>query len=1208
MDTKTIRIIFLSLFWVLIQSHNAWADYVDRNGYQYIVNQKPGVMVEYEATQIGRTSSNEETWTVGGEWMHNGATCTVTTLDIDANRNSEKQYRCKYLYANSPYFTTLKKFDVNGVEQIILGYDDPLLRNRGYLTVCEGALENTSSNIKVITVNNTVSQISSKAFFGMKDGMIKCTSTIPPFLASDAFCDEAYENITLCVPDAKISEYKNSNWGKFKKIISDMAYNIPKLNDTWVNLMIGDMTQLTLTEPIPEEYLEWKSYNDSIATVNNGRVYAHASGRVIISVTNILNEIEASAIVEVRAPYNSIEIDYSGNGSNKPDDPGINIQDYFLKDGTFQLLKGDHCQINIIKDPNQILYESLNWKSQNTKVADVDQNGNVTAISEGETKIIISTSSGVSKEVPVIVTNYFFYDHIKYIVPETPEEVVGTKTAYPSMGKDEDDFLSVRLIGDIALPANPKSISQTFTLTTLPVGCFSNQWSIKSIKIPNTVNTIEFKAFESCSSLVSVELPESLQSIGENIFENCTSLVSAKLPNGITSIPYKTFYGCSNLKNCEIPTSVTTIGARAFENCKQLNDIEIPNSVTSLGSNAFANCSELTHIAIPNSVNSIGSKAFYGCTNLENIEIEDGTEPLVFEYEMPNVYPYTFSLTFVKNLYLGRNFHAELESPFKGLDLSSVTIGNNVTTLPAYAFAECKKLVSVKISNSVVKIGNYAFTRCESLEDIEIPNSVEELGSGVFSDCKSLSSLIIPPSITKCGGFPGITKIAYPSHLASNVNYQYLGWVEYDPDETIIEDGVVYSKDKSSILFVKSSIEGDFKIQPSVVTIKKAAFYSCYKITSVEIPNSVTSIYENAFSLCEGLVSINIPESVKTIGMEAFWGCKSLQEVTISEGITEIASSTFENCTSLEKIDLPQSVTKIGTRAFISSGLKSIKIPEAVKEIGVGAFSNCVNLKEVHISEGITEITSSTFENCTSLEKIDLPQSITKIGEAAFLRCPLKSISIPVSVTTIEKNAFYYCIGLRWAEFASIESICNIDFENIFANPLFYADLMINGAEVTNLVIPNTVNSIGNYAFNRCKSLNTLVIPDTVDKIGNEAFGECINIKDIYSESKKPISSDEEIFDSTTYRNATLWVPEEAISIYLRNSPWYNFYDIRPYDFTTGVTNIVCNTEPEYAYDYEKIPEIFTLNGVKVFEKLEDLTTGIYIIRQGKTTKKVVVK
>ena len=152
-------------------------------------------------------------------------------------------------------------------------------------------------------------------------------------------------------------------------------------------------------------------------------------------------------------------------------------------------------------------------------------------------------------------------------------------------------------------------------------------------------------------------------------------------------------------------------------------------------------------------------------------------------------------------------------------------------------------------------------------------------------------------------------------------------------------------------------------------------------------------------------------------------------------------------------------------------------------------------------------------------------------------------------------------------------------------------------------------STIGSSAFSGCNGLTSLELPSSVTTIGSPAFYGCDGLKDVYYAATRPTNdASENIFDNSTYSSATLWVPQEAIEVCLRISPWRNFYDIKPYDFATGVEDIVFSPEDRYEDDVKGLTQVFTLDGVKVSETRENLAPGVYVIRKGSETKKIVVK
>lgn len=167
----------------------------------------------------------------------------------------------------------------------------------------------------------------------------------------------------------------------------------------------------------------------------------------------------------------------------------------------------------------------------------------------------------------------------------------------------------------------------------------------------------------------------------------------------------------------------------------------------------------------------------------------------------------------------------------------------------------------------------------------------------------------------------------------------------------------------------------------------------------------------------------------------------------------------------------------------------------SVTSIGSYAFRNCGGLTSVTIPNCVTSIGYSAFYECSGLTSITIPNSVTSIGSSAFEGCTsLTSVTILNSVTSIGGGAFASCTSLQKVIVSDIAAWCAISFGNDYANPLFYAKHLFSDeeTEITNLVIPEGVTSIGKYAFTYCSGLTSITIPNSVTSIGGSAFYGCI--------------------------------------------------------------------------------------------------------------------
>ncbi len=192
--------------------------------------------------------------------------------------------------------------------------------------------------------------------------------------------------------------------------------------------------------------------------------------------------------------------------------------------------------------------------------------------------------------------------------------------------------------------------------------------------------------------------------------------------------------------------------------------------------------------------------------------------------------------------------------------LTSVTIGNSVTSIGTGAFMWCAKLTDVTMGNSVTSFERNAFYHCNNLTSVEIPDSTVSIGRDAFSYCKSLTSVAIPESVTSIGATPFEACIGLTSITVEQGNPNYCS-----------DNGVLYDKAQTALIqYPAGKTDTSFMIPNSVTSIHEGAFYDCDSLTSVTIPESVTSIGENAFGNDDALAEIKFNGDLPQINAEAF--------------------------------------------------------------------------------------------------------------------------------------------------------------------------------------------------------------------------------------------------------------------------------------------------------------------------------------------------
>ncbi|MDE6061000.1 MAG: leucine-rich repeat protein [Clostridia bacterium] len=513
----------------------------------------------------------------------------------------------------------------------------------------------------------------------------------------------------------------------------------------------------------------------------------------------------------------------------------------------------------------------------------------------------------------------------------------------------------------------------------------------------------------------------------------------------VTSIS-SAFQRRARLTNVTIPNSVTNIGSYAFEECSGLTGVTIPNSVTSIGDAAFLGCSGLTRVIIPDSVKSIGNGAFQNCSGLTSVIIPNG---------VTTIEGGAFSLC---------------------NKLISIVIPDSVTSVGDYAFAACRVLKSVTLSDKMTSIGECMFYGCSELTSITIPDSVTSIGEDAFEGCRGLISVTIGKGVTSIGhsAFKGCSELM-------TVNWNATAC-------TIADDSAFYGINHPIFDGCTSLLK--LNIGNNVTAVPNYAFYGCNALTHVIIGNSVESIGKYVFYGCSGLMSVTIPDSATSIGEYAFYGCSELTSVTIGNGVKHIGSSAFNRCTALNAVYI-NDIAKWCEISFSSTFanplyyahilylngelLTDLVVPNSVKSIGAYAFIKCNGLTSLTIDNGIVSIGEYAFEDCSGLNSATIPNSVTSMDKYAFSGCRVSAVYIQ-----------------------DIATWCEISFGNVHANPLYYAKyLYLNGELVTDLVIPDSVTRISDYAFGFCKGLKSVTIGNNVTHIGYWAFYGCDGVTSV---------------------------------------------------------------------------------------------------------------
>ena len=442
------------------------------------------------------------------------------------------------------------------------------------------------------------------------------------------------------------------------------------------------------------------------------------------------------------------------------------------------------------------------------------------------------------------------------------------------------------IAGDVIIPERltPENGGDELLVTEIMAYAFQSGDGITSVTIPSSVTAIGEGAFEGCKKLIAIKvdarsksfssdgvalfsyhgeklifyprgkhgayaIPSGVVEIGRYAFGSCLGLTEVAIPSSVKTIGRGAFSGCIGLARVAIPNGVKTIEKEVFSFCTGLTAVTIPSSVTSIEQVAFGGCRGLAEVTIPSSVTHLGLAPFFHCIGLKEIKVDADSRSfssvggVLFSYDKKTIV--CCPPGGKKGAYtIPDNVTAIGAGAFTScVGLTSVTIPNSVKSIERGAFGYCFGLTYVDIPSSVGTIGEYAFSACTGLTRIDIPSSVSTIGEGVFDDCEALKEINVDP----------------------------------DSRSFSSAEGVLFNKDKTTIILYPEGKEGEYTI-----------------------PSSVNTVASDAFATCAGLKAVTIPESVKTIN-DAFYSCSNLAMVRWRGDARVKVSDRAFNTSSQEK-------------------------------------------------------------------------------------------------------------------------------------------------------------------------------------------------------------------------------------------------------------------------------------------------------------------
>ena len=540
-------------------------------------------------------------------------------------------------------------------------------------------------------------------------------------------------------------------------------------------------------------------------------------------------------------------------------------------------------------------------------------------------------------------------------------------------------------------------------------------------------------------------VPKGITAIGDGTFSGRTAFTEVVIPNYVTKIGANAFYGCRSLTKITFEGSRSrdlTVGDAAFFGCTNAKEILLAGNngsapdagSVSIGAYVFSGISELRTLKVGAGVNisEIGTAAFEADQKLRTIDV-------------------SASATVTR---IG-------DRAFRGCEgLIAFTIPASTVAVGDSAFSDCAFLAKVVFApnGQNIDFGSYVFRNCVALTSVELPATVQSFDGSAFDGCSSLRTIVVDaanPYLTTENGIlynKSMTEIMFYPKGINDPTLAQLPW------ETLTVIGNTVFKNNANLTSVtlpgRITAIGDgaftgcinltsvtFEASGSALTVGNDAFANCAALTQITLPSYTSKLGDGAF-YATPLTSFTVPADLQSIGAQAFM-YTNLTAITVPSGVTEIGdgafaysklnSVTFEEGSAALVLGGPTDIdisyhfesddytTKknsklfpedyIGVDAigvFTGTALKTVNLPARLTQIGAFAFYRVASLTSVTVSDQsqLTVIGDAAFYG-SGVAAIGLDKTaVTTVGDFAFTETHLTSVSLPSTVTVIEKYAF----------------------------------------------------------------------------------------------------------------------------------------------------------------------------------------------------------
>lgn len=474
----------------------------------------------------------------------------------------------------------------------------------------------------------------------------------------------------------------------------------------------------------------------------------------------------------------------------------------------------------------------------------------------------------------------------------------------------------------------------------------------------------------------------------------------------------------------------------------------------------------------------------------------------------------------------GNSYQADGDNT--NVNITGILFPEGITEIGGKLLNQASGLTDVTLPQSLTYLGDYVFDGCSILNSITIPESVTTLGNQIFKECVQLDKLYmegLPPTpIHGSDVFESANPKIYTYFPQLYADHDF--WRAYTDNITEYPNTIYYSGDNLSSIFKTAAVRkyyaGFGAARYDSPLQKVPIIFGNSTVPYIKLPDSIEEIPGSTFKNTR-ITTVILPANLKICRSRAFpynIGGKLPRNIYYNNTIEQWCLMDFEDVTGhpfygssdaskfyindelISELTIPEGVTKLKPYTFSYFPITKVVVPKSVQEVDYTAFQYCTTLTEVIWDTSSTcEITNlptsplCLFDSSSNtIISVTIGDLVSNVPRYLFTKLSnLNIVNIGKSVKNIEPYAFQNAQPTTINYNGSLEDWCSIFFENNYSTCLRNPDciLYINNNPQTDIILPNTLTSIGQYAFYNYKKLTSITIPKTLLDVGYYAFSSC---------------------------------------------------------------------------------------------------------------------